>query len=182
MRQGKWIGAAMLAVLLAGRANAGEFTVDVRFGGTDLRVDGDSLSSGEDIKRGLMSAGLDFTYKWPKGPFVELGLATSFDPFPLFGWSDIDHVSLASGWQFSKNNFHFKPKVGLTRSSLESQQEDFFEGNEPVDRISKVVPFLEASGEFRIGSRFGLGAYVRRNFEDFGETTMFGLSLGWTFD
>jgi hypothetical protein len=182
MKQGKWIGALLLAALLAGRANAGEFTVDLRFGGTDLRVDGEHLSSGNDIARSQFSAGLDFTYKWPKGPFLELGLATSFDPFPLFGWSDIQHTSLAAGWQLSQGNFHFKPKAGFTYSSLESQEEDFFEGNEPVDRIKSMVPFIEASGEYRIGRKFGLGAYVRRNFEDFGETTMFGVSLGWTFD
>jgi hypothetical protein len=129
-----------------------------------------------------MSAGLNLTYAWPRGAFVEFSMAGSFNPFPIFGWNDVTHTSLAGGWQFASNNWYFKPKAGLTRSSLESQEEDFFEGDEPVDEIREIVPFVEMSVEYRFWGNFGVGAYARQNFEDFGSTTMLGVSLGWTFN
>lgn len=181
MDKKKWLAAALAASLWASATMAGEFTVDLRVGGTELHVDAERLSSGTEVDKGLFSTGIDLAYKWPRGAFLELGLMTSFDPFPIFGWDDLKHTSLAAGWQVSSQNLHFKPKVGITHSRLKSQQEDFFKGNEPVDEMEDLVPFVEATLEYRFFGRFGLGAFVRENFEDFGNTTMWGLTLGWTF-
>jgi hypothetical protein len=115
------------------------------------------------------------------GAFLEFGLASSVDPHPLLGWNDVGHASLAGGWQFDVNNWHFTPKLGITRTSLESQEEDFFEGNEPIDEIKEIVPFVEAAVEYRFWKRLGVGAYMRQNFEDFGSTNMYGVSFSWTF-
>jgi hypothetical protein len=146
-------------------------------------VDADQLSSGDAVSSGMMSTGLTFSYMWSIGPLVEFGLAKSFDPFPIFGWNDVDHLSVAAGWQYGLDGpWRFTPKIGLTSSRLESQQEDFFEGNEPVDRINDVVPFLEASFERRFGPHVGTGLYLRHNFEDFGQSTMYGLTLSWNFN
>jgi hypothetical protein len=181
MRQGKWIGSLLLAALLAGQAAAGEFTATFRGGISTLHVDGDRLSTGDAVSEALMSVGVNFAYRWDTGPLVEFGLSQSFDPVPILGWNDVSHISLAAGWQFEMNRWRVTPKVGLTHSSLESQQEDFFEGDEPVDEIKEVVPFLDFSAEYRLWDRIGLGFYLRRNFEDFGSTTMYGLSWGYTF-
>lgn len=182
MEHRKLVMAGLVALLLCSQAGAGEFTVDYKVGMTEVRVDGERLSSGDDVRDTLMSMGIAVAYKWPQGPFAEFGLAASFDPLPLLGWNNIGHSWLAGGWQFGGNNWHFKPKVGITRTSLSSQEEDFFEGDEPVDSIREVVPFLEAAFEYRFWGKLGVGGYARQNFEDFGGSFMYGVSVGWTFD
>jgi hypothetical protein len=182
LRLGRTLLPTLLGVLLAQGAAAGNLTVEYKVGNTALRVDGEHLTSGDDVSDTLMHMGIGVTYKWDQGPFLEFGLATSFDPMPLFEWNNLDQATLAGGWQFGDENWVFKPKVGITRTSLKSQEEDFFEGDEPVDEIRKVVPFLEGAVEYRFWGKLGVGAYVRRNFEDFGASTLYGMSFGWTFD
>jgi hypothetical protein len=183
MKEGKWIGAALLLALCCGRSVAGEFTIGYQVGGTRLEVDGDRLSSGNSVNDKLMMMGLRMAYRWSEGPFAEFGIATSFNPFPIFGWDDVHHASLAGGWQFDLGHeLRFTPKAGLVHSSLESSEEDFFDGDEPVDKIKKVVPFIEVALERRFFRHMGLGLFLRENFEDFGASQSYGLSISWTFD
>lgn len=179
----KWMGAALIAAALAGPCAAGEFSIGYRLGATQLDVDGDRLSSGNSLNSNMMSMGFSLNYMWSLGPMAEVTFAQSFDPFPLFSWNDVDHISAAFGWQYGlEGPWRFTPKIGLTHSALESQEEDFFEGNEPIDRINQTVPFLEATFERRFGQHFGTGLYLRHNFEDFGGSTMYGLTLSWSFN
>jgi hypothetical protein len=181
MKQGKWLGVLMIAAALSAQVRAGEHTLDIRGGITEMRIDGDDLTSGDSFSDGLMNVGIHYTYAWPKGPFVEFSLSQSVDPLPLFNWSDVDHVSLAGGWQFSKHNWVFKPKLGLTRSSLESDSSDFFDDDEPALEIREVVPYIDLGLEYRLWGKLGLGIYFRHNFEDAVGATSYGTSFGWTF-
>jgi hypothetical protein len=180
-------GAALLLALglsVAPYATAGELTVGVRFGGTDLDVDGRYLESGDSISdRGLMAAGLAVAYRWERGAVLEATTLTSFDPFPIFGFSDLSHLSVGGGWQFDLGQWwRFTPKAGRTYTELDTQQEDIFAGGEPTERFNDLVPFAELSLEGRIAGKFGIGIFLRQNFEKFGDSQTVGVSLGWTFD
>lgn len=180
-------GAALLltlGILTAPFAAAGELTVGIRFGGTDLDVDGKHLESGDSISdRGLMSAGLAVAYRWERGLVLEATSATSFDPFPLFGFSDLSHLSVGAGWQFDVGRWwRFTPKAGLTYTELDTVEEDFWAGGEPTQRFHDMVPFAEAAFEGRIGGKLGIGVFLRQNFEKFGDSQTVGVTLGWTFD
>ena len=175
--------AATLLALWMAPADAGEWTAGLRFGATDLDVDADHLVSGESMSdRGLMAFGLVVAHRWPKGPVLEASTMTSFDPFPLFGFSDVRHVSLAGGWQFDLGRWwRFTPKAGMAYSELETVEEDFFSGGEPTERFHDLVPFVEVALEGRIGGHFGIGLFHRQNFETYGDTSTSGVSLTWTF-
>lgn len=181
--RGMWRGALLATALAAAGTQAGEFTIGSRIGGTDLDVGSRYTSSGESLRdSGLLAIGWSAAYRWTAGPMIEAVALQSVDPFPLFGWEDLEHYSLGAGWQFDMGKWwHFTPKLGLVYTELSSEQEDFFEGNEPVDKFSDVVPFAEATLEGRIHGHFGIGLYMRENFEKFGSSTSVGVTFGWTF-
>jgi hypothetical protein len=175
--------AALLLALGAAPAGAGEWTVGTRIGATDLDVDGSELMSGESMSdRGLLAAGLVLAHRWPKGPVLEASTMTSFDPFPIFGFSDMHHFSLAGGWQFDLGRWwRFTPKAGMVYSELETVEEDIFSGGEPTQRFHDLVPFVEVALEGRIGGRFGIGVFHRQIMEKYGDSSTTGVSLTWTF-
>ena len=183
--RGRWLAtvAALAAESMAAPAGAGEVTFQFRLGGTDVKVNGDELVSGDaENDKGLLAAGFALAYRWPKGAVLELSSLSSGDIFPILGFTDMEHVSLGGGWQFDLGQYwHFTPKAGLVYTSLENLQEDIWSGGEPVERFHDVVPFIEASLDGRIGRHFGIGVFWRRNQESFGNSSTYGLSLGWTW-
>lgn len=183
IRKAIWLGAALSAALTTASVQAGEVTVAARVGATELQVDGDHLSSGDTVSdKGLFATGFSVAYRWPKGAVIEAVTLASVDPFPIFGFDDLEHYSVGAGWQFDLGRWwRFTPKAGLVYTELASQQEDIFTGGEPTDRFSDVVPFVEATIEGRIRGHFGIGMFLRHNFEKFGESGSFGVTLGWTF-
>jgi hypothetical protein len=182
-QRGWYLAAALAVAWTMAPANAGEVTLQFRLGGTDVKVNGDELVSGNgENDNGLLAAGFALAYRWPKGPVVELSSVSSGDIFPILGFTDMEHVSLGGGWQFDLGEYwHFTPKAGLVYTSLENLQEDIWSGGEPVERFHDVVPFIEASFDGRIGKHFGIGLFWRHNQESFGNSSTYGLSLGWTW-
>lgn len=176
----KWLAAVAMVFCSTGVA-AGEFTMDVLLGGTDVHMDGEFLSGGEDHDRGLLTSGISLGHVWATGPRIELGIASSADILPWFGWADLKHTWIAAGWRFGPDHAHFTPKIGLTHSQLRTLEEDIHTGGEPVDEMKDLVPFAELAAEYRFGGRFGLGGYWRRNFEQFGRSSTVGITLGWSF-
>jgi hypothetical protein len=184
MRNGKWLAvAAVVAAAVAPGIRAGELSIGIRFGGTNLDVDGELLVSGDSISdRGLFAGGYSLAYRWEQGPMIEAMAMASAQPFPIFGFSDLKHISVGGGWQFDLGNWwHFTPKAGVVYTELEALQEDIWTGGEPIQRFHDVVPFVEASFEGRVYGRFGIGVFARRNFEKFGDSQTVGIFLGWTF-
>jgi hypothetical protein len=187
MKKGSWPVTAMAVSLAAAAmwapARAGEVTFQFRLGSSDVKVNGDELISGQTEKdSGLLAAGFAVAYRWPKGAVIELSKTDSGDIFPILGFTDMEHVSLGAGWQFDMGEyFNFTPKAGMVYTSLENLQEDIWSGGEPVERFHDVVPFLELSVDGRIGKHFGIGMFWRRNQESFGNSSTYGLSVGWTW-
>jgi hypothetical protein len=181
--RGCYVGAAIVAASMMAPAGAGEVTLQFRLGGTDVKVNGDELISGNSEKdNGLLAAGFSVAYRWPKGAVIEASRTDSLDIFPILGFTDMEHLSLGGGWQFDMGQYwHFTPKAGLVYTSLENLQEDIWSGGEPVERFHDVVPFIEASVDGRIGRHFGIGMFWRRNQESFGNSSTYGLTLGWTW-
>jgi hypothetical protein len=181
-----WPITAVITILAAGStppAGAGEVTLQFRLAGTDVKVNGDELISGDTEKdNGLLAAGFSLAYRWPRGAVIEASTMNSADIFPILGFTDMNHVSLGAGWQFDLGQWwRFTPKAGMVYTELENLQEDIWSGGEPVERFHDVVPFIETSFEGRIGGHFGVGLFWRRNMESFGNSSTYGLSLGWTW-
>ncbi len=173
-----WLGFA--AALVAIQAPAGDFQIGVRLGQDWIDIEGDRLSSGNSVNDHLINLGLTASYRWPRGGFVEAGIAGS-GSIDIFGIESVDHRWIGGGWQFDlQHDWELTPKAGLTYSELTSSEEDLFD-SEPVDEFSDVVPFAELTLERRFWRHVGLGLYFRHTFEDWGSTRDFGLMLGWTF-
>jgi hypothetical protein len=175
-----WRGGVLAVILTAGGAQAGEFTLGFRVAGTDLDVSGSSTISGESMKdRGLLSAGYTAAYRWPKGLVVE---AAAHQAVELFGNADLEHYTVAAGWQYDWGNFwRFTPKAGLAYSELSASQSFLWSDDEPVDKFSDLAPFVEVSIEGRIARHFGIGVFARQVFERFGDSDCVGFSFSWTF-
>jgi hypothetical protein len=181
MKKGMGLATALLVALCSAPGVAGEFQLGVRLGKTWLKVDGDRLSSGNSVDESLMTHGVIAAYRWPKGALLEIGTASSFN-IDFFNLNGLDQQWLGGGWQIDLNDdWRLTPKAGLMYTVLESSEEDLFE-SEPVDEFKDWVPYLETTLERRIGRHFGMALYLRENFEDWGSTRMWGLSLVWTFD
>ena len=172
---------AMAAALAAGPAMAGEFEIDVRLGRNWLKVDGSRLTSGNDINdRHLVNLGLAASYQWPRGGFVEVGLAGT-GSFDILGIEHLSHRWIGGGWRFDLGStWKITPKAGLTYSRLTSSEENVF-ATEPVDELGTTAPFAELTIEKRFFEHLGLGLYLRHTFEDWGSTDDRGLLLTWTF-
>jgi hypothetical protein len=182
MKQGKWLGALSVATLLSCQAIAGEFQIGVRLGATKLEVDADRLTSGDDVNDRLLSSSLTVGYRWENGLIVDGGFGGSSQFLPLFEINELDQVWVGAGWQFDADRWRFTPLAGLVQTHLNSSQENLFEGNEPTDHFNDTVPFAEITAERQLGRHFVLGLYFRKNFEDFGSTQTWGMSIGLNFD
>ncbi|HUQ10695.1 MAG TPA: outer membrane beta-barrel protein [Steroidobacteraceae bacterium] len=175
-----WLGIWALAALAIGRAEAGDFQLAMRLGEDWIDIDGDRLSSGNGVNDHLLNLGLTASYRWPRGGYLELGLAGS-GSIDIFGIQSVDHHWIGGGWQFDAfEKVKVTPKAGFTYSELTSSEEDLFD-SEPVDRFSDVAPFVELTVERRLLEHMGLGLYFRHTFEDWGSTRDFGLTFSWTF-
>lgn len=175
-----WLGAVALTALAVGQAQAGDFALGIRLGEDWIDIDGDHLSSGNSVNDHLLNVGFTASYRWPNGPYVELGVDGS-GGIDLFGIQSADHHWIGGGWQFDPwENVTLTPKAGLSYSRLTSSEEDFFD-DEPVDEFSDIVPFVELTLERRFLEHLGLGLYFRHTFEEWGATRDFGLTLSWTF-
>lgn len=178
--RGRWLGAAILAGLLSGPAAAEEFQIGLRLGQNWLDIDGDRLSSGNAVNDHLINVGLTASYRWQQGAFIEAGIggSTSVD---IFNISSLTHHWIGAGWQYELyGKARLTPKVGLAYSELHSSEEDLFD-DEPMDKFTDVVPFVEVTLERRFWRHVGLGVYFRHTFEEWGSTRDFGLALSYTF-
>jgi hypothetical protein len=178
--RGWCLGLAILAGLSAGTTQAGEAQIGVRFGKVWLKVDADSMVSGQPVDESLGSLGITFAYRWDPGAYLQWGIAgaTNLDIFSL---DSVGHHWLAGGWQFDlPHEWKLTPKLGAAYSSLEAEDEDLFDG-QPVSRIHDVIPFAEILVERRLGRHFGLGLFYRENFESWGSSRGWGLGLNWNW-
>jgi hypothetical protein len=178
--RGWWLGVALMTGLSGGVAQAGDSQIGIRMGKVWLKVDGQSMSSGDPVDESLRSIGFTFSHRWDGGAYVQVGIggATNFD---IFSFDSVDHQWVAGGWQFDlPDEWKFTPKLGMAYSSLEAEDEDLFD-DEPVNRINETILFAELAIERRIGRHFGAALFFRENFETWGSSRGWGLSLNWTW-
>ena len=178
--RGWWLGVALMTGMSAGVAQAGDSQVGLRMGKVWLKVDADSMISGEPVDESLGSIGITFAHRWDGGAYLQLGLsgATNMD---IFSFDSVAHHWLAGGWQFDlQHEWKLTPKLGLAYSSLEAEDEELFD-DEPVNRIHETIPFVELAIERSIGRHFGASLFVRENFETWGSSRGWGLGLNWTW-
>jgi hypothetical protein len=178
--RGWWLGLAILSGLTAGTTRAGDSQIGVRVGKVWLKVDADSMISGEPVDESLGSIGITFAHRWDPGAYLQWGIggATNLNIFSL---DSVGHHWLAGGWQFDlRDEWKLTPKLGAAYSSLEAEDEELFDGH-PVNRIHDVIPFVEIAIERRLGRHFGLSLFVRENFESWGSSRGWGLSLDWNW-
>jgi hypothetical protein len=168
----------LCAAMAAGAVQAGDSQVGFRIGKNWLKVDAENMATGTPVDEGLGSFAFTFAYRWDSGGYLQLGHseATNLD---IFSFSTLEHYWLGGGWQFDLDE-HWKltPVAGLTYSNLEADDEELFDG-EPTTHIQDTVPFAEILVERHLGRHFALGLYARENFERWGSSRGWGVSVAW---
>ena len=178
--RGWWLGLALVTGLSTGLAQAGDYQVGLRMGKVWLKVDADSMISGQPVDESLGSFGFTFAHRWDGGAYLQLGVggATNLD---FFSFDSVDHQWIGGGWQFDlADKWKLTPKLGIAYSSLEAEDDELFD-DEPVSRIHEFIPFAELSIERTLGRHFGLSLFFRENFETWGSSRGWGLGLNWTW-
>lgn len=177
MKGCQWLVAGSM---LLGCAQAGDVQLGARIGKAWLDVDAERLSSGNRVNTGLLSLGITAAYRGDAGGYIEAGTSSAFD-FGFVDFNALDEYWLGLGWQFEPSpQWRFTPKAGVVRSTLESEEEDFFAGDEPRDKIRDVSAFVELTAERRFGRVFGLNLHYRYSFVDFGDARTLGVGFSWT--
>lgn len=169
---------ALGTCLVVGAAQAGETQIGVRVGKSWLKVDAERMATGQPVDESLGTFGFTVGHRWEQGGYIEAGYTTATN-LDIFSFDTLEHLWLGAGWQFNlSEKWKLTPKAGLTYSSLEADDEELFD-DFPTRRLHDVVPYAEINLERQLGRHYRMGLYFRENFEEWGSSRGWGLTMAW---
>ena len=183
----KWSAAAALAVI-AGAAHAGDrgdFRITPYLGRGSLRVDGRHLQSGQSQTYQNWVTGISVGYRAPFGLVVELG--TSATGEPLVGWAtggELREDYLAAGYDLVFGNaWHFTPRLGVTRWSLESGVlgDLLDDSGQERQSLDGDDAYVELALTKELNRHVALGASFRQADASFGSTRALAFTAVFSF-